>query len=61
MAVVDHVTNREVQSNGRFERQTNRFVTPFGKGKDDLPVEKGRYILLWAPVCPWSNRSIIVR
>ena len=61
MAVVDHVTNREVQSNGRFERQTNRFVTPFGKGKDDLPVEKGRYRLLWAPVCPWANRSIIVR
>lgn len=61
MAVVDHVTNGEIQSNGKFERQPNRFVTPFGEGKDELPVEKGRYRLLWAPVCPWANRSIIVR
>ena len=61
MAVVDHVTSGEVQSNGKFERQANRFVTPFGDGEGELPVEAGRYRLLWAPVCPWANRSIIVR
>ena len=61
MAVVDHVTNGEIQKNGKFERQANRFVTPFGDGEGELPVEKGRYRLLWAPVCPWANRSIIVR
>lgn len=27
----------------------------------ELPVEAGRYRLLWAPVCPWAHRSIIVR
>lgn len=61
MAVVDHVTNGEIQSSGKFERQANRFTTPFGEGEGELPVEKGRYRLLWAPVCPWANRSIIVR
>ena len=61
MAVVDHVTNKEVQQNGKFERQPNRFTTPFGDEEGELPVEAGRYRLLWAPVCPWANRSIIVR
>ncbi len=61
MAVVEHVTNKEIQSNGKFERQPNRFTTPFGDGENELPVEKGRYRLLWAPVCPWANRSMIVR
>ena len=61
MAVVDHVTNHEVTKNGKFERQPNHFVTPFGEEDGQLPVEKGRYRLLWAPVCPWANRSLIVR
>lgn len=61
MAVVDHVTNTEVTKNGKFERQKNHFVTPFGDEEGALPVEAGRYRLLWAPVCPWANRSIIVR
>ncbi len=61
MAVVDHVTSGEVQGNGEFDRRANRFVRPFGDGEGELPVEAGRYRLLWAPVCPWANRSIIVR
>lgn len=61
MAVVDHVTNNEIKASGKFERQPNRFVAPFGESDGELPVEKGRYRLLWAPVCPWANRSIIVR
>ena len=61
MAVVDHVTNGEIQDGGKFERQPNRFTTPFGEKEGELPVEAGRYRLLWAPVCPWANRSIIVR
>ena len=36
-------------------------MTPFGDKEGELPVEKDRYRLLWAPVCPWANRSIIVR
>ncbi len=61
MAVVEHVTNKEVQSNGKFERQPNRFTTPFGDEPGELPIEKGKYRLLWAPVCPWANRALIVR
>ena len=61
MAMVDHVITKETGKNGKFERQKNRFTTRFGEGEGKLPVEAGRYRLLWAPVCPWANRSIIVR
>lgn len=52
---------KEVDRNGNFVRQKNRFDTPFGKAEGMLPVEPGRYRLLWAPVCPWAHRSVIVR
>lgn len=52
---------REVGSGGAFVRQTNRFVTPFGTADGELPPEPGRYRLLWAPICPWAHRAIIVR
>ena len=61
MSVVAHVTTKEIAKSGKFERQSNHFTVPFGNHKGDLPVESGRYRLLWAPVCPWANRSIIVR
>ena len=46
---------------GRYTRQKIRFTTPFGDGEGELPVEAGRYRLIWAPVCPWAHRSVIVR
>jgi len=46
---------------GRYVRQQIRFQQPFGKGENDLKPEAGRYRLIWAPVCPWAHRSIIVR
>ncbi|MGD6893489.1 glutathione S-transferase family protein [Bacillus infantis] len=36
-------------------------MTPFGEGPDKLPVEAGRYRLLWSAACPWAHRSVIVR
>lgn len=51
----------EIQGDGSFRRQKNRFTTPFGDEKGELPVEAGRYRLLWAPICPWAHRSVIVR
>ena len=51
----------EVDKSGKFNRQTNRFTTPFGTDQGELPVEAGRYRLLWSPVCPWAHRSVIVR
>lgn len=51
----------EIKEDGSFNRQTNRFITPFGNKEGDLPVEKGRYRLLWSAVCPWAHRSVIVR
>ena len=50
----------EITGTGEFNRQKNRFVTPFGDGKGELPVEAGRYRLLWTPICPWAHRQIIV-
>ena len=52
---------REVGDGGRFVRQANRFTTPFGKGPGELPVEPGRYRLIWAAICPWAHRAVIVR
>lgn len=52
---------KEITSDGSFQRQTNRFTTPFGNNPGELPVEAGRYRLLWAPVCPWAHRAVIVR
>ena len=51
----------EIKADGSFNRQKNRFDTPFGYGEGELPVEAGRYRLLWSAVCPWAHRSVIVR
>lgn len=49
----------EIAQNGAFVRQKNRFETPFGEGEGKLPVEKGRYRLIWTPLCPWATRQVI--
>lgn len=50
---------KEIDKDGKFNRQQNRFTTPFGSESGMLPVEAGRYRLLWAAICPWAHRSII--
>lgn len=52
-------TVSEVDENGYFHRQPNHFTEGFGEGKN--PVEAGRYHLVWAKLCHWSNRASIVR
>ena len=52
-------TVSEVDENGYFVRQPNHFTEGFGEGKN--PVEAGRYRLVWAKLCHWSNRASIVR
>ena len=52
-------TENEVDAHGAFVRQKNRFTTPFGDKEGELPVETGRYRLIWAKGCNWSNRSSI--
>ncbi|MBS7576587.1 MULTISPECIES: glutathione S-transferase C-terminal domain-containing protein [unclassified Enterococcus] len=51
----------EIAKDGRFIRQTNQFIAKFGDGADELPVIANKYRLLWAPVCPWAHRAVIVR
>ena len=51
----------EISKDGSFKRQVNQFTTPFGDKPDELPVEAGRYRLLWSAACPWAHRSVIVR
>jgi putative glutathione S-transferase len=48
-------------SGGAFVRQQNRFTAPFGSGAGELPVEAGRYRLIWSAACPWATRQLIVR
>ncbi|AGF55157.1 putative glutathione S-transferase [Clostridium saccharoperbutylacetonicum] len=55
------IQQAELDKKGGFKRQSNKFDTPFGDGPNELPVEAGRYRILWSPVCPWAHRSIIVR
>jgi putative glutathione S-transferase len=50
--IVNHEIAKEITKEGAFNRQTNRFTTPFGDGPGELPVEAGRYRLLWARICP---------
>lgn len=52
-------TVSEQDENGYFIRQQNHFTEGFGEGKN--PVEAGRYRLVWAKLCHWSNRASIVR
>lgn len=51
----------EIDERGAFIRQPNHFDTPFGDGEGELKAEKGKYRLLWAKGCHWSNRAAIVR
>ncbi|MBO5153384.1 MAG: glutathione S-transferase C-terminal domain-containing protein [Eubacterium sp.] len=57
--VVTTENANEIAENGAFVRQENRFVTPFGDGAGELPVEKDRYRLIWTPLCPWATRQVI--
>lgn len=52
-------TVSELDENGYFVRQPNGFTEGFGEGKN--PIEAGRYRLVWAKLCHWSNRASIVR
>jgi putative glutathione S-transferase len=54
-------TKSEIDERGAFIRQPNYFDTPFGDGEGELKAEAGRYRLLWAKGCHWSNRASIVR
>lgn len=54
-------TKTEIDERGAFQRQSNRFTTPFGDGSGQLKAEKGKYRLFWARGCHWSNRASIVR
>ncbi|RFU65199.1 glutathione S-transferase family protein [Peribacillus glennii] len=54
-------TSGEIKADGSFNRQVNKFTVPFGTLPGELPVEAGRYRLLWSAVCPWAHRSVIVR
>ncbi len=49
----------ELSATGAFVRQNNRFTTPFGNEEGQLPVEAGRYRLIWTPLCPWATRQVI--
>lgn len=55
------MSKSEIGTDGSFKRQTFLFSTPFGEKESELPVEKGRYRLIWTPPCPWSHRATIVR
>ncbi|MEK4059153.1 MULTISPECIES: glutathione S-transferase family protein [Paenibacillus] len=59
--IVNHEDANEITKDGAFNRQKNRFTTPFGEGPGELPAEAGRYRLLWARICPWAHRAVIVR
>ena len=50
----------EQTEDGAFRRQRNWFSAGFGSGKDQFPVEPGRYVLAGNPGCGWNRRQLIV-
>jgi putative glutathione S-transferase len=50
----------EITKTGAFQRQQNRFTTPFGTEQGNIPVEAGRYRLIVSNGCPWAHRQLIV-
>ena len=47
---------------GEFDRDTSYIEDRITRdGRNDWPVEPGRYRLVVARACPWANRAIIVR
>lgn len=58
-AISTSENEHEITNTGAFQRQKNRFSTPFGSEVGQLPVEANRYRLLWAEICPWAQRQII--
>ena len=50
----------ETSETGAFVRQKNQFTIPFGHQKDELPIEKDKYRLIWSQACPWAHRQLIV-
>ena len=59
--IATHESVREIKEDGSFVRQKNRFAAPFGDKDGELRAEKGRYRLIWARICPWAHRAVIVR
>jgi putative glutathione S-transferase len=59
--IATHESVHEIKEDGSFVRQNNRFTAPFGDKEGELPVERGRYRLIWARICPWAHRAVIVR
>ncbi|MBO9596604.1 MAG: glutathione S-transferase C-terminal domain-containing protein [Cohnella sp.] len=51
----------EIRKDGSFNRQVNRFTTPFGEQPGELPAQAGKYRLVWCAACPWAHRAVIVR
>jgi len=53
---------RYVTTGSDYTRDTNYIQTRITRdGRDGYPVEPGRYRLIAARACPWSNRAVIVR
>ncbi|GGS92526.1 glutathione-dependent reductase [Planobispora rosea] len=50
----------EIEGDGRFVRQPNRFTARIEEGGEH-PPEPGRYQLYASYACPWAQRSLIVR
>lgn len=51
----------DFNEDGGFMRPEKTVKTPFGDGPGELPVESGRYLITWQPVCGWCHRLIIIR
>lgn len=52
--------DQEVDDKGYFHRQANRFTRNFSDSDGNVPAA-GKYRLIWAKGCQWSNRASIVR
>ncbi|TVX99869.1 glutathione S-transferase C-terminal domain-containing protein [Cohnella terricola] len=53
--------SKETCSNVASSQPKIQFTTPFGNGEGELPIEANRYRIVWAQICLWAQRVVIVR
>jgi len=57
----EEIFRHQMNQDGSMKIQDNLFKKKFGSGRDEFPLEKNRYRLLWMAACPHAHKVVIAR